>query len=130
MQNLEIVQRLYQAFGSGDMPTLLGALDPDVEWINPGPASPAYFGTQRGPAAVARNVFGFLAENLRFDVFEPREFFTSDDKVVVLLHMEAVAARSGTRVVNDAVHVFTFKAGKVVRFQDFQNNYALAEALR
>jgi ketosteroid isomerase-like protein len=130
MQNLEIVHQLYQAFGQGDMPTLLGALDPNIEWINPGPAAPAYFGTHQGPTAVARNIFGFLAENLRFDVFEPREFFTSNDKVVVLLHMEAVAVRSGTRVINDVVHVFTFSAGKVVRFHDFQNSYALAEALR
>ena len=109
---------------------MLAALDSNVEWINPGPASPTYFGTHRGPDAVARNIFGFLAEQLRFEVFEPREFFTSSDKVVVLLHTEAVAARSGTRVVNDVVHVFTFSAGKVVRFQDFQNSYALAEALR
>ncbi len=130
MQNLEIVQQLYQAFGRGDLPALVSALDPEVEWINPGPATPAYFGTHQGPAAVARNIFGFLAENLRFDVFEPREFFTSGDKVVVLLHIDAVVVRSGTRVINDVVHVFTFRAGKVVRFQDFQNSYALAEALR
>jgi uncharacterized protein len=130
MQNLELVQQLYQAFGRGDLPALLAALDPDVEWINPGPSAPAYFGTHRGPAAVARNIFGFLAENLRFDVFEPREFIASGDKVVVLLHTDAVAVRSGVHVVSDIVHVFTCRAGKVVRFQDFQNSYALAEALR
>jgi uncharacterized protein len=130
MQNLEIVQAMYQAFGSGDLPALLAAMDPQVEWQNPGPSQIPYFGTHRGPEAVARNIFAFLAENLRFEKFEPKEFFTSADKVVVLLDCEAVAVRSGQRVAQAVVHVFTLRAGKVVRFQDFQNSFALSQALQ
>jgi ketosteroid isomerase-like protein len=94
-------------------------------WTN----SPAYFGTHRGHVAVATNIFGFLSENLQFDVFEPREFSAGADKVFVLLHIEAQVKRTGERVVQEAVHVFSFQGGKVVRFQDFQNSYALAKAL-
>jgi ketosteroid isomerase-like protein len=98
-------------------------------WDNPGPDSPAYFGSHRGQAAVARNIFGFISENLQIDVFDPREFLIGADKVVVLLHIEAQIKRTGERLVQEAVHVFTFEGGKVVRFQDFQNSYAIAKAL-
>lgn len=127
--NLEIVQQAYAAFGKGDLASLLATMDPDIVWENPGPASPSYFGTNRGHAAVAANVFGFLAENLQFDVFEPREFLLGADKVVVLLRLEARVKRTGEQVKHDAVHVFQFANGKVARFQDFQNSYALANAL-
>ena len=127
--NLETVQQAYAAFGTGDLPGILATLDPNIVWENPGPNSPAYFGTHRGHVAVATNIFGFLSENLQFDVFEPREFSASGDKVFVLLHIEAQVKRTGERVVQEAVHVFSFQGGKVVRFQDFQNSYALAKAL-
>jgi uncharacterized protein len=127
--NLETVQQAYAAFGQGNLAGILATLDPSIVWENPGPNSPSYFGTHRGHAAVAANVFGFLAENLQFDVFEPREFLAGADKVVVLLHMQARIKRTGERFAQDAVHVFSFGSGKVVRFQDFQNSYALAKAL-
>jgi ketosteroid isomerase-like protein len=127
--NLEIVQQAYAAFGKGDLPGILAALDPNIVWENPGPNSPAYFGAHRGHAAVATNIFGFLSENLQFEVFEPREFLVGGDKVVALLHIEAKITRTGERLVQEAVHVFSFQGGKVVQFQDFQNSYALATAL-
>src|SRR5262245_25119957 len=122
--NLETVQQAYAAFGKGDLAGILATMDPDIVWENPGPESPSYFGTHRGHATVASNVFGFLAENLQFDVFEPREFLLGADKVVVLLRLEARVKRTGEAVKHDAVHVFHFANGKVVRFQDFQNSYA------
>jgi uncharacterized protein len=127
--NLEIVRRAYAAFGGGDMPALLALFDPEIVWVNPGPESLSYFGTHRGPAAIAKNVFGFLAENLQFEVFEPREFFANETKVVVLLHMEAVVRRTGQRVVQEVAHVFSIRGGRVVAFHDFQDSWALARAL-
>ena len=129
MQNLEVVQAMYSAFARGDVPALVAAMDPQIEWQNPGSSQFPYFGTHLGPEAVTRNIFGFLAENLRFEKFEPKEFFSSADKVVVLLECEAVAVRTGKRVAQSVVHVFTLRAGKVLRFQDFQNSFALAQAL-
>jgi len=126
---LEIVQQTYGAFGRGDLPGILAAMASDIVWENPGPNSPAYFGTNVGHTAVAKNVFGFLAENFDFEVFQPRELLTGADKVVALLHVELRVKRTGERLVQDMVHVFSFQGGKIVRFQDFQNSYALAKAL-
>jgi uncharacterized protein len=126
--NLETVQQAYVAFGKGDLAGILATLDPEIVWENPGPATVPYFGIHRGHAAVAANIFGFLHENMQFSVFEPREFLAGADKVVALLRIESTVTRTGVQLKEDAVHVFTFKGGKVVRFQDFQNSYTLAKA--
>ena len=128
--NIRVVQSLYAAFGRGDVSAVLEALDPNVVWTNPGPAEYSYFGTHQGRDAVLRNVFMFLAENVEMHAFEPREFFASGDKVVVLLHMEATVRRTKRRFAQEIAHAFTLKDGRPVLFHDFQNNYAIAEALR
>ena len=129
-ESLEIVQRAYAAFGRGDVAALLALMDEGIVWENPGDSDLAYFGTHYGPVAVAKNVFGFLGENLQFDVFEPREFFVNASKVVVLLHIEAIVRRTGERVVQKAVHVFSLGGGKITAFHDFQDSYRLARALK
>jgi uncharacterized protein len=32
MSNVQLVQDVYGAFNRGDVPTVLGAMDPDMEW--------------------------------------------------------------------------------------------------
>jgi ketosteroid isomerase-like protein len=128
--NIRVVQSLYAAFGRGDVSAVMEALDPNIVWTNPGPAELRYFGTHHGRDAVLGNIFMFLAENMEIHVFEPREFVASGDRVVVLLHMEVTARRTGRRVTQEMAHAFRMKDGRPVEFHDFQNNYAIAEALR
>ena len=130
IQNLQATQKLYAAFGSGDIPAVLDALDPDIVWENPGPEGFRYFGTHRGRAAILENVFGFIAENLDLQVFEPRDMLAKGDKVVVLIHYEGVARRTGRRIVQDIAHAFTFKDGRPVHFRDHQDSAQVAAALR
>jgi uncharacterized protein len=129
-QNLQTTRDLYAAFGSGNIPAVLAALDPDIIWENPGPSGFPYFGTHRGPAAIAANVFAFIGENLDLQVFEPRHMLAAGDKVVVLIHYEAVARKTGRRIVQDIAHAFTFKDGRPVHFRDHQDNAQVAAALR
>lgn len=127
---IETAQGLYAAFGRGDIDALMAQLDPDVTWVNPGPAEIRYFGTHRGREAVLANVFGFLAEHMDFQVFEPNCFLSNGDKVVVLLHCEMVVRPSGRRVVQEVAHALTFKNGRLMHFHDYQNNSAVASALQ
>jgi ketosteroid isomerase-like protein len=127
---VETVQSLYAAFGRGDIATVLASLAPDARWSNPGPSEfGAYFGEKRGHEEILA-LFGFLGQNFEFTVFEPREFFAVEEKVVVLLRIEGRVPATGKQFEEDAVQVFTFQDGAIVRFQDFQDSNALAEALR
>lgn len=129
-ENVRTVQSLYAAFGRGDVPAVLEAMDPEILWCNPGPSDFAYFGTHRGRGAVAQNIFAFLGENLQISMLEPRDMLASGDKVVVLLHMEATARKTGRKIVQDVAHVWTFKHGRCAQFHDLQDNSQVAAALR
>ena len=51
-QNLDTVKQLYAAFGTGDLPGLLGLLDAQVTWAVPGEAP--WAGEGRGHDHVRR----------------------------------------------------------------------------
>jgi ketosteroid isomerase-like protein len=47
---------------------------------------------------------------------------------VALIHSEATAPGTGRTVVDDVAHLWTFRDGKVARFQVFQDTAALVAA--
>jgi ketosteroid isomerase-like protein len=47
---------------------------------------------------------------------------------VALIHSEATVRSTGRKVVDDAAHLWTFRDGKVARFQVFQDTAALVAA--
>jgi ketosteroid isomerase-like protein len=125
--NLEIVQRLYGAFGAGDLPGLLGLLDGDVSWAVPGTAP--WSGDGRGHAHVQRFVqtFGTRAE---LKTFEPRNFLADRDQVVVTGYEEGVARDTGRAWKAHFTHVFTLAQGKVTAHREYVDTQAIAEAFR
>lgn len=128
-ENTQRVKDGYAAFLRGDMPAVLEVLADDIEWVVPGPADSPGAGTHRGKQAV-HAWFGALAENLEFQVFEPREFIAQGDKVVSLVYAEATTRRNGRKIVNHEAHVWTFRAGKVARIQFYQDTAAVVAAYR
>ena len=59
-QNIGVVQRGYEAFGRGDIESLLALLDETFTWSTPGPADLPIAGNRRGragrsPRQAARN---------------------------------------------------------------------------
>ena len=59
MTNGEIISGLYEAFAKGDVPTVLGAMDPNIEWNEA--EGFMYGGKYIGPNAILENVFMKLA---------------------------------------------------------------------
>ncbi len=102
----------------------------DIEWVAPGnPNVDPSAGTYDGREAVL-GWFGTLAENLDFQVFEPREFIAQGDKLVSLVYAEATVRSNVQKVVNHEAHVWTFRDGKVARFQNYQDTEEVAAAYR
>lgn len=129
-ENTRLAQDAYAAFGRGDMPALGEAMADDIEWVSPGePGLDPMAGTYSGKEAVL-GWFGTLAENLEFQVFEPREFIAQGDKVVSLVYAEATVRRNGRTFVNHEAHVWTFRDGKLAHFQIYLDTAAAAAAYR
>jgi ketosteroid isomerase-like protein len=117
-QNIEIVQRGYEAFGRGDIETLMTLLDRDVQWDTPGPAELPTSGRRRGLEQV-RGFFHTLNETFEIQRFEPKTFLSQGEIVVVLGDDTARIRATGKMIVTPWVHAFTLKDGKVTRFQEY-----------
>jgi uncharacterized protein len=123
------VRSLYEAFGRGDIPTIVDALADDVEWeagavdhglplLAPG----------HGKAHVAA-FFEQLA-GVEFKRFEPRLLFGSGDHVMAVIAVELLVPRTGRSVREEAEgHLWTFGAdGKVVAFRHYVDTLQHAQA--
>jgi uncharacterized protein len=124
-----VVQELYAAFHEGDLAALLGVISPDVEWGEPdNPFNPAA-GTRHGHAGFLEWLrIGRQSEEIL--LLEPRQFLTNGDSVAVVGHMKCRAKPTGRIYESDFVHVVTFKAGKIARFQEFFDTYVAGQAFR
>ena len=116
-QNLLIIRSMYGAFGRGDLDGILGSLDPEVSWRTPGAPDLPTAGLRHGIPAV-RDFFGLLLNTFDIAEFQPTDFLAADDKVVVLGTSREGPKGSGRLVDFRWVHVFTFRNGKVVAFEE------------
>jgi uncharacterized protein len=118
--NRELIQRAYDAFGRGDIPTVLGILDKEIRWHVPGqsPLSGDYFGHDE--------VFGFFQKCMNFSEgtlrIELDDIVASDTTVFVLCTLSAT--RSGQHAAFLAVHVWRVVDGRAVDFREFQGDEA------
>jgi hypothetical protein len=126
--NLDVIRRGYDAFGRGDINTLLESFDEQVSWVTPGPPELATSGRRTGRQEVAEF---FVSVNELFDIqrFEPKDFLAQGDRVVVVGSETARARSTGNVIEVDWVHVFTMRNGKVVAFQEFFDTAAVVAAL-
>jgi uncharacterized protein len=130
MTQVEQVQRIYKAFGDGDIDTVLAALSPQVRWSNAGPADLPYFGVRIGRDQVAE-VFQILGDEFDIAEFAPVAFFAEANQVAVLLRLTATIRSTGRSFSQDLVHVWTFGPdGLVAMLQDIQDSAAVAAAMR
>jgi ketosteroid isomerase-like protein len=127
--NVEVVQQLYTAFVNRDIPRILDMLSPEVEWSEPSnPYNPAG-GTRRGHEGFLEWInIGRMSEDIL--VLEPRKMLIDDDSVAVVGYMKCRAILTGKVYESDFVHVVTFDADKVTKFQEFFDTYAAGEAFR
>ncbi len=127
--NVQMVQRIYAAFGRGDIPAILQALAPDVEWMMSGSAEIAFAGARQGREQVVE-CFTAIAQTVDVLHFEPQEFIAQGDTVVVLGVEQLRVKATGKVAENPWVMAFAFRNGQVVRFREFDDTGALAAAFR
>jgi ketosteroid isomerase-like protein len=116
MSNVDTIKALYEAFGKGDIPAIIGSLDEDVAWDTQSdvPGVP-WLSPRRGKANVPA-FFESLAP-IHITRFEPHTFFADGDKVFVLIHIQADAKGKHYDIPNEG-HLWKFGSdGKIVEYQ-------------
>lgn len=118
MSNLQAVQAIYQAFGTGNIPGIVDRLADDVEWehdsvdhgipwLKPGRGKPHVLG-----------FFGIVGKDLEISKFDVRSLLEGGSQVVALIGIEAKVRSTGKSYKDYEAHVWTFNAqGKVSAFR-------------
>lgn len=117
---VETTKKAYEFFQRGDIPGLLrDFIDENCVWKSPGPTDKLpWAGTFKGKQEIS-NFFMQVGQNLDFSEFAPLEMIEQGDTVVVLGKLTARVKKNGKTVENEWAHVFKYKQGKVVFWQEY-----------
>jgi ketosteroid isomerase-like protein len=125
----DTVKALYEAFGRGDISFVMGVFDPQMEWNEAENFIYADRNPYIGPAAILEGVFSRLGSEWDGFAAVPEEFVGSGETVVVFGRYRGTHKRSGAAVNAQFVHVFRFKDGKAVRFQQYTDTAQFRDAV-
>ncbi|MBK9155188.1 MAG: nuclear transport factor 2 family protein [Chloracidobacterium sp.] len=127
MTNGDIIRGLYEAFGRGDVPAVLGALDEHIEWTEA--EGFPYGGTFIGPQSVLENVFMKLGTEWENWSAEPSKIVDGGDEVVALGTYTGKYLATGKSISVPYAHAWTLRDGKAIRFQQYTDTAVVAESL-
>ena len=124
-QNITVIQKLFEAFGRGDVPTILDHCTNDCEFYCPGPSTIPYAGTKKGRAEI-QGYFDALTgtqsnANLSID-----QFVSEDDTVVAIGRYKAKVNATGKPIDTPVVLTFKMQNGKITRHMVIGDTAALA----
>jgi ketosteroid isomerase-like protein len=127
--NISTIKTIYDAFGAGDVDTILDNTTDDVDWAidAAGDAAP-WYGVRSGKEAVAK----FFAEiDATVDVLEfaPQSFAAGDNEVMTLVRFAAKSKATGREYAANLHHYWHFSDGHVDRFRGSDDTEAVAKAL-
>ena len=130
VENTQVVQDLYAAFGRGDMPSILGLLAEDVDWHFVGQLEDIPFAGQWRGHQEMIDFFSIAAQTCEVLAFGPNEVLSYDDHVISFGHERVKVRDTGQVFESDWVHIFKVRSGKVVQLREFYDTEAVAKAFR
>jgi ketosteroid isomerase-like protein len=125
--NTEVIQGAYDAFAKADIPAVLGAFDPNIEWTEPDGLP--YAGTYNGPDAVLQGVFMKIGTDWDGFTVVPSELVDGGDTVVALGTLSGTYKATGKAVRAPFAHVWKLRDGKAIKFHQYTNTAIVQEAL-
>ena len=127
--NVQIIQQAFDDFGKGNIGGILDICTNDVVWSSAENPDVPIAGTFKGREGV-KNFFGEVSGNVDYSNFEPKEFFSDKDAVVVLGHHTGQVKKTGKTFDHDWCVVFKLRDGKVYKYNIFVDTRDQAESFK
>ncbi len=124
MTNLELVHRMYAAFGNRDRDTILEPLDPQIEWVQnegfPGGC------THIGAEAVLTDVFAKF--RLEWDVWQAvvNEWLDAGEAIIAIGEYRGTFKATGRSMTAAFAGVYRVRAGRIVSFHQYTDTAKIA----
>jgi ketosteroid isomerase-like protein len=125
-QNVDLVRGIYEAFGRGDVPEVLGRMAPDMVWNEAENFPLADRNPYEGHDAIVGGVFARLGSEWDGFAPGPEEYLDAGDTVVVLGRYTGTCKATGKALDAQMAHVWRVKDGKAVRFQQYTDTLQAA----
>jgi len=123
------VQAIYQAFGQGDLPTILDNVTDDVDWASePDSTTAPWHGVRHGKAELPA-FFAALAETVEVLEFSPQAFTSSDTDVMAVIRFAIKSKATGKSATMDLHHWWRFRDGKVCFYRGTEDTAATNQIL-
>jgi ketosteroid isomerase-like protein len=127
---IETIQRVYAAFGQGDVGAIVDLVTDDVDWASEAESNVApWHGVHKGKGEVPK-FFEALAASLEVTEFTPLAFASSDTDVMTVVRFGMKVPATGKSGAMDLHHWFQFRDGKICRYRGTEDTALTAELLR
>ena len=125
---IDTVQTIYEAFGRGDVATILDQLTDDVDWASESFSAKAapWHGIHKGKGEVPA-FFEALAETTDVTEFTPLSIAANDDDVFVTIRFAMKSKLTGNTGEMELHHWWQFRDGKVARYRGTEDTALTAE---
>ena len=126
--NVQAVQRIYEAFGQGDVATIVDLLADDVDFASEPDQTIAPWHGRRGKSEVPA-FFQALGETIDVTEFTPLAFASNETDVMAVIRFGFTVKATGKSGVMDLHHWWRFRDGKVVLYRGTEDTALTAELL-
>ncbi len=120
-ENIKVVKNLYKFLSLHELNALRDNLDSEVEWIEPAIQGLWFGGTRRGMEAVLKEVLEPAFDKIERFHAKMKKFYAVGDHVIAIGSMRGRGKLTQEPLAADTVHVWTFRNGKVIRFEGFHD---------
>src|SRR2546421_12635533 len=125
---IEAIQRLYAAYGRGDVDAVLAELADDVDWAaEASGTSVPWWGPYRGKSEVPR-FFKEIGSNVDVTSFDLVSMTSNDTDVVATLHWSFTVNATGKTAAMYMQHWWRFADGQTVFFRGSEDSAQSQEA--
>jgi uncharacterized protein len=112
----DVVQGIYEAFGRGDVPTILAALEENILWRVP--ENLPHGGDFAGREGVGR-FFQGIGENWDGLAVDIEEIMSGEERVVVFARINGKLRATGEETGYTGAHAWTVRDGTPIRFAEY-----------
>ncbi len=126
---VDVVRGMYAAFGTGDIPTIIAALDAQVEWWEAENFIYADHNPYVGPNAVLEGVFMRIGGEWDGFAVAPENVLDAGDTIIGYGYYSGSYKKTGKQVRSQFAHFFTFRDDKIVKFQQYTDTAQFQQAV-
>ena len=130
MDNVSVIRGIYDAFGRGDVASVLSAMSPDIEWNEAENFPYADGNPYIGPEAVANGVFARCGSEWDGFAAAIDEILDAGSTIVALGRYTGVYRTTGKPIRAQLAHVWRVEGGKAIAFQQYVDTLQVAEAIQ